>query len=207
VSLLREAAERWPDIEIAVPHEMAVQLKDPDLLTHIIDTGISADAMNAQIELTVDAASIDVGFHIPWLIPIVIAGDEARQVWNGKARLLHAWQRFKRRLKRSLGANLLAQGVAVAVGEPTIQLLSIPIRLIWGRFDTATNAVQLIDARRRRINAIKQALESGADGRIRAKSLARISLVLSPNRAGTTSSCQRVGEGASLADAKTSEHH
>lgn len=182
VPLLRQAAERWPDIDIAVPHDVAVGLKDPDLLAHVVDTGISADAMNAQIEGTVDAASIDFGFHVPWLIPIVIAGDEVRSVWNGRTKLRHAWRRFKHRLKRSLGSNLLAQTAAVAVGEPTLLLSSIPIRLIWGRFDVANHGLQLMDARRRRINAIRQALESDTKVKTKTKSLARISLLISPHR-------------------------
>lgn len=177
-ALLREAADRWPDIDIAVPHEVAQQLTDADLVTHIVDAGISGDEMNAQIGQAVDAADIDFGFHIPWIVPIWIVGDEARQVLKGRTKLRQARIRVKHRLKRSLGANLAAQGVAVAFWNPYLQLVSIPIRLMWGRFDVAAYGLQLIDARRKRINALKQALEGGANERTKAKILARTSLLL-----------------------------
>lgn len=178
LSLLRKAADRWPDIDIALPHEVAAQVTDPDLITHVIDTGISGDALNAEIGHTVDAASVDVGFHFPWLVLVIIAADEGRQVWKGKAKLTHFWRRFKQRSKRSLGSNFVGQGMALATGEPTLQLVSVPIRLLWGRYDVGSHWTKLIDARRERINKLSQALESGSDDRQRVKSLARMSLLL-----------------------------
>jgi hypothetical protein len=136
--------------------------------------------MNAQIEHTLDAANFDFGFHVLWLVPMS-AGDEALQVSTGKAKLSLAWKRLKRRLKRSLGSNLLAQALAVAAGEPALQLASVPIRLTWARLDVATGALELIDARRRRINAIEQAL--GSDGPTKALTLARASLLFSSRSA------------------------
>jgi hypothetical protein len=43
--------------------------------------------------------------------------------------------------------------------------------------------MKLIDARRQRIAKISQALESGAEGREKVKSLARMSLLLNSRRA------------------------
>ncbi|MGB7593754.1 MAG: hypothetical protein WBO19_21190 [Terriglobia bacterium] len=183
LSLLRRAADRWPDIDIALPHEIATQVTDPDLIVHVVDTGISGDALNAKIEHTVDAASADIGFHFPWLLLVIIAADEAHQVWKRKAKLMHFWKRFKQRSKQSLGSNFIGQGIAVAAGEPALQLVSVPVRLLRGRYDVAAYWMKLIDARRQRIAKMSQALESGPDGRERVKSLARMSLLLNSRRA------------------------
>jgi hypothetical protein len=183
LSLLRRAAERWPDIEIALPHEIATHVTDPDLITHIVDAGISGDALNAKIEHTVDAASADIDFHFPWLLLFIIAADEARQVWKRKAKLMHFWRRFTQRAKKSLGSNFIGQGLAVVAGEPALQLVSVPVRLLWSRYDVAAHWMKLIDARRERIAKISQSLEFGADGRVQAKLLARMSLLLNSRRA------------------------
>jgi len=164
LSVLRRAADRWPDIEIAVPHEIATQITDPDLLVHVLDTGISGDGLTAEIDHTVDAANADMGFHFPWLVLVIIAIDEGWQVWKRKTGLKDSWKRFKRRSKRSLGSNLVGQVIALAAGEPTLQLMSVPVRLVWGRHDVGSHWIKLIDARRQRINRMSQALESGPDG-------------------------------------------
>jgi hypothetical protein len=60
-----EAVKRWPDIDVAVPHEVAAQVKDPDLITHVIDAGISGDALANKVEHSVDLADTDYGWHFP----------------------------------------------------------------------------------------------------------------------------------------------
>jgi hypothetical protein len=65
MSILKEAVKRWPDIDVAVPHEVAAQVKDPDLITHVIDAGISGDALANKVEHSVDLADTDYGWHFP----------------------------------------------------------------------------------------------------------------------------------------------
>lgn len=183
LSLLRRAAERWPEIDIAVPHDVAAQIKDPDLLAHVIDTGISGDDLHASVEHDMAVASVDAdfGFHLPFLAPLTIAADESYKVWKGKTRVSHAWKRFKWRSTRTVTSNIFGQVLAVGTGVPVLILASIPCRLLWGRYDVATYYVNVIGARRERINNIQQSLQSGAMGRPRAQSLARTSLLLSSN--------------------------
>lgn len=178
LSILRRAAERWPDIDIAVPHEVATEIQDLELMHHLIDTGIHGEALNADVAHALDAANAAVDFYFPWLPIFFIVGDEGRQVWRGKSSLRSAWSRLKARLKRTLGSNLIAQGVAVASGDPNFRLLSIPIRLAWARYDAAKSHLQMINSRQARIEAIRNALESGSRGRTEANKLAHFSLLI-----------------------------
>jgi hypothetical protein len=178
VGLLRKAAERWPDIDIAVPQEVAAQVKDPDLVTHVIDSGISGEAVSGEVGQAADAVGPDVGWHFPWLIVGFTVADEGLRFLKRKTDLQQFLRRAKRRLTRSLGSSLAGQAVAIASGEPTMCLVSIPMRILGARFDSAKAYAQRVDSALSRIHGTADALRTGRTGRAECFAKARLSLLI-----------------------------
>jgi hypothetical protein len=174
MSILREAVKRWPDIDIAVPHEVAAQVKDPDLITHVIDTGISGDDLANKVGHSVDLAGADYGWHFPWLLVAFIAGEEGWRSWKGKKGMSHFLAQAKRRLTRSVMSNLTGQALAIASGEPELCLVSVPLRLLWARYDVAQTFGQRIDSALVRIRSLAAAFAAGPAKRLDCLAQARI---------------------------------
>jgi hypothetical protein len=135
---VKEALERYPDIDILSTEEAAHH--GPDILHHVIDSGISEDSLHHNVDSAMSPL-IDHTQHLDWLhdllpaLPfVIIIGTEGRRVFIGK-------KSFEQAMASVLERSIVS-GAAMSVGALIHALdggiISIPAtigtRIVLGRF-------------------------------------------------------------------------
>jgi hypothetical protein len=143
LSYIKDAIAHHPEIDVVVTHEVFRRLRDPEILSHVIDSGVS----DAQLEQVAAEAVHDVTaeFHlIPWLAFGVIA----IQSWNdckNRAPLPGVVSRAFRRASYATASHGTAYFASLLLGGPFAGILSsILVRLGLGRFDTQNELLKYV---------------------------------------------------------------
>jgi hypothetical protein len=177
MGLLREAAHRWPEFDIAVPHETLAHVRDPELLGHLFDSGIESEMVNAKVEHAFEVASQHFGFHLPKLAIAWILFTETKELIRGSVTARIFLRRTTQRLKKSVISSLIGQGAIWSTGEPVTGLCSVLFRLLWSRYDVQTFLSRSIEGRLNRIKGIHQLFCGDSTERAQAYSEARWALL------------------------------
>jgi hypothetical protein len=142
---IEHAAERNPDIEVVVTHEAFEHIHDPEMLNHVVDSGIS----NAHLEDVASDAVHGVAPEfalIPWFGFGVIGVQSWRRLRSG-APLIGVIRSAVRRGAYSAASRGVAY-VAMLLGfEPIVGATSaVMLRLGLARYDAQKQFVEFVRA-------------------------------------------------------------
>ena len=143
MSYIADAIAHHPEIDIVATHEVFEQINDPDVLSYLIDSGISND----HLEHVATAAVHDVGPDFA-LIPWVAFG----------AITIQSWQRYRkgaprggilRWATRRASYSTACRGTAVLItlfsSEPFVGAISsVLLRLGLGRYDAQREFLEFL---------------------------------------------------------------
>ncbi len=167
LALLREAIERYPEVDVYVPHGSVDFEHAQDLLHHVYETSIDGDAIGHQVDAGIEAAGHAVEYHFPWIGEIVVVGTELNRWRKGNSSFREFRKYVWRRTSRLFGSNAVGQLVAIGAGTPYLQLISIPTRLMISRWDVSNEFEKRSEQRRARIVQVSEAFEAGDGERVR----------------------------------------
>jgi len=165
LSILKTALERYPDIDIYVPSEVAEQLQHSDLAGHVFDSGVDGADIEAKVQTALDAANQAVEYHFPWLSEIVIVFSELNDARRGKTTIRNCGRRMWRRGSRLFSADLVGNAAAMASGHPVLSMLRIPARFLISRWDVSRDFSKSTGQRLARIRRVAALFEQRGDHR------------------------------------------
>jgi hypothetical protein len=177
VSLIKRALERYPNIDVYVPHQTIDVLHDAGLYDHIFDSGIDGDALHEKAHAAVVAADHVDGYTFPYVGEVLVIATEGYHLYKGKTTHRQFAKRTWRRGTRLLLANLVGYGFGMATAPP-LHMVSVPVRWMFSRWDYAHDLAKSTEKRIQRIRGISDALSTKTEqSRQKAKSLALASLI------------------------------
>jgi hypothetical protein len=148
LSYIQDAIEHHPEIDVVATHEVFEHLHDPEILLHVIDSGVS----NAHLEDVASDAVHDVApaFHfVPWLAFGIIACQSWRRYQKG-APLLGVIRTAFRRGSYSTASRGMAYFTTLLAHEPFVGATSsVLLRLGLGRYDAQKRFVEFVNACRK----------------------------------------------------------
>lgn len=136
---LREALDRYPDVDVVVTHEMFAKLGSDDVISRsLIDGHTTLAQLNDQaisgVDHASDAADHLYGFHAPEVLIGFVALQSIKRYRSGHVTWQQAVTDFSARSGLAVLARLASVGAAVASSEPMIGLsASIVTRLLGGQ--------------------------------------------------------------------------
>jgi len=147
VSYIQDALAHHPEIDVVATHEVFQHLHDPEILSHVIDSGIS----NAHLEDVASNAVHDVApefLLIPWVAFGFIAYQSWRRYRTGEP-LDSVFRSAVRRGSYSTASRGMAYFTDLLANEPFVGALSsVLLRLGLGRYDAQKEFVEFVRARR-----------------------------------------------------------
>jgi hypothetical protein len=148
LSYIEEALARRPEIDVVATHEVFQHIDDPQILSHLIDSGIS----NAELEDVAGDAVHDVapGFElVPWFAFGVIAFQSWRR-YRGGAPLMGVIRSGFRRGSYSTASRGMAYLATMLGFEPFVGTLSsVLLRLGFSRHDAQKQFIEFLRSCRR----------------------------------------------------------
>jgi hypothetical protein len=143
LSYIQDAIAHHPEIDVVATHEVFKHLHDPEIVSHLIDSGIS----NVQLEDVAADAVHDVapGFDlIPWLAFGVIAFQSWRR-YRGGAPLIGTIRSAFRRGSYSIASRGMAYFTTLLGCEPFVgTLTSVLLRLGFSRYDAHKQFIEFV---------------------------------------------------------------
>lgn len=179
LDLIRTALTRYPNIDIYVPHQAALDLQDAGLHDHVFDSGIDGDALHQKTQAAITAADHVDGYHFPWLGEALVVLTEGYYLHQGRTNLLQFGKRTWRRGSRLFGSQLVGHAAALATGHPAVHAISIPVRWTFARWDHSRDFTAATQSRLRRIRNISESLSDHPQNRSEAHALAVASALTS----------------------------
>lgn len=161
LQLVHEALNRYPNIPVAVPHELAQHISS---MPNVIDSGVSEASIDAKVSHLDSVAAAGPGYHFPLLNELLIVAHEGWQYARGRSSLRELRDRVIRRSTRSLTANSVGQIAAVATGHPVAALASIPARIAISRMDVNAALARSETERCKRFQSMKEKARPGELG-------------------------------------------
>ncbi len=147
LSYIEEALARHPEIDVVVTHEVFQHMDDPEVISHLIDSGIS----NVQLDDVATDAVHDVapGFElVPWFAFGVIVFQSWRHYRAG-APLAGVVHSAFRRGSYSTASRGMAYFTSLLGFEPFVGTISsVLLRLGFSRHDAQKQFVEFMTARR-----------------------------------------------------------
>ena len=161
LQLVHEALNRYPNIPVAVPHELAQHIGS---IPNVIDSGVSEASIDAKVSHIDNVTAAAPGYHFPLLSELLIVAHEGWRYARGRSSWRELRDRVLHRSSRSLAANSAGQIAAVATGHPVAALASIPARIAISRMDV--NAA-LARSETERCNRFQRIKEKTSDSEVR----------------------------------------
>jgi hypothetical protein len=148
VSYIQDALARHPEIDVVATHEVFQHIDNPEIVSHLIDSGIS----NLQLRSAASDAVHDVApeFHlVPWLAFGIIAYQSWLRYQKG-APLADVTRLAFRRGAYSTSCRGIAYFTTLLAHEPFVGAISsVLLRLGLGRYDAQKQFVEFVTARRK----------------------------------------------------------
>jgi len=177
VALIKEALERYPNVDIYVPHQTVDALHNAGLYDHIFDSAVDGDALQEKAQTAVTAADHIDSYTFPLVGEFVVFATEGYSLYQGKTTHRQFTKRTWRRGTRLFLANLIGYGVGTAT-IPPLHMVSLPVRWVFARWDYARDFAKATERRLQRIRAISDAMSTGTPhSRQQARALALASLI------------------------------
>jgi len=149
LSYIEDALARHPEIDVVVTHEVFQHMDDPEVISHLIDSGIS----NVQLDDVAADAVHDVapGFElVPWFAFGVIAFQSWGRYRAG-APLVGVLRSAFRRGSYSTASRGIAYFTTLLGFEPFVGTLSSVLsRIGFSRYDAQRQFVEFLRAGRKR---------------------------------------------------------
>jgi hypothetical protein len=143
LSYIKDAIAHHPDIDVVVTHEVFEHMNDPEVLSHLIDSGISNDHLEHIASTAVHDVSPDFGF-----IPLAAFGIIALQSWQRYrkgAPLTEVVRQASRRASYSLVSRGAAYFATLLMHQPFVGTASgILIRLGLSRYDAQREFLEFV---------------------------------------------------------------
>ncbi len=145
LAYIQDAIAHYPEIDVVVTHEVFQHLDNLEILSHLIDSGVS----NAHLEdVTSDAVhGVAPGFElIPWVAFAIIAYQSWRRYRKGLPLPAVVREAF-RRGAYSTSCRGMAYFTTLLVQEPFLGVVSsVLLRLSFGRYDAQKQFLQFVSA-------------------------------------------------------------
>lgn len=147
---VKEALERYPDVHVVTPADLANVSADHPMITSDLDTPLSDldKAVTAPLDPLNDTPLQQLGEVLTSLTPfIIIAATETHRVLTGRATVEEAMERAMRRFYRS-GVSAAAGGIASLLGLGSVSLIiSALVRLTLEREENSNALCNILTAR------------------------------------------------------------
>jgi hypothetical protein len=149
LSYIEEALARHPEIDVVTTHEVFQHIDDPEVISHLIDSGMS----NVELEDVAGDAVHDVapGFElVPWFAFGAIAFQSWRR-YRGGAPLIGVMRSALRRGSYSTASRGMAYFTMLLGCDPFVGALSsVLARIGFSRYDAQSQFVEFVHAARKR---------------------------------------------------------
>jgi hypothetical protein len=143
MSYIKDAIADHPEIDVVATHEVFEQMNDPEILSHLIDSGISNDHLEHTASTAVHDVMPDFGF-----IPLAAFGIIALQSWRHYrkgAPLSGVVRQASRRAAYSVVSRGGTYFATLLMHEPFVGAASgILIRLGLGRYDAQREFLEFV---------------------------------------------------------------
>ncbi len=166
---VREAIERYPEMDVAVPSEAySSLLASPGLGGNVVNSAVEgeeiADRVHGAVETAADSATLDVFPEFAFAFILASAAWSISRGGNWRAVLPDTGRRF---VKAGIAGG--AGGLAAFVFDPFVGLpVAVVTRLLMGRRDAARASGRAIEERRQRVVEIHaEVMKERKPGRVR----------------------------------------
>ncbi len=149
MSYIADAIAHHPEIDVVVTHEVFKHLDDPEMLSNLIDSGISNDHLEHVATAAVHDVAPDFAL-IPWVAFGVITFQSWRRYRKG-APLGGVIRWATRRASYSIASRGMAYFLTLLSSEPFVGAVSsVLLRLGLGRYDAQREFLEFVTACRKR---------------------------------------------------------